>query len=295
MRIPLILSCVLLSTFATAQVTKEGYALSWNNTLTVVPDTLMNGKFKLPAYTITLFEADANSALDTWKNDLKTKSQEVTGSKPTKAIGAMLPAVAEGPIMVLATSTGDKKADIGKLTVAFAANDSMAVVNQKAAEELMRQWAVKYNKDIVQAQIAAKEKSLEKAADKVASAQADASKLDKKAGKANSDLKKNKAKQGKLQADNAKLSGEIAGTEKKFQLTNNPKDLEKLTKLRSKLAKSESNLAKLMQAEAKMQGNLNKIEGNMPDAAKTAEEKAQTKEQIQEEIQSLKRKMDNIR
>lgn len=295
MRTLIILSFALFPSFAIAQVTKEGYTLSWNNSITVVPDTLVNGKFKLPAFTITLFEADASTALDIWKNDLKSKSQEVTGSKPAKAIGAILPSVAESTIMVLAIGTSDKKAGIGRLTLAFAANDSTPVLNQQEAQVVAQQLAVKYNKEIVQAQITAKEKSLEKATDKVASAQADASKLDKKAGKANTDLKKIKAKQGKLQGDQAKLSGEIAGLEKKFQLTNNPKDLEKLTKMRTKLAKSEGDLAKLMQSEAKIQGNLNKIQGNMPDAAKEAREKAETKEQLQQEIQSLKRKMDNIR
>jgi hypothetical protein len=295
MRIPLILSCALLSTFATAQTTKEGYSLSWNNTLTVVPDTLVNGKFKLPAYTVTIFEADASSVLDLWKNDVKASSKEVSGSKPVKAIGTVQPNVAEGPVMVLATSSADKRAGIGRLTLAYASNDSTPVENQKAAQSAVEQLAVKYNKATVQAQIATKEKQLEKAVDKVASAQADASKLDQKAGKVNSDLKKVKAKQGKLQADHAKMSGEIAGLEKKFQLTNNPKDLQKLTKVRTKLAKSEGDLAKLMQSEAKIQGNLNKLQGNMPDAAKAQQEKTETKEQLQQEIQSLKRKMDNIR
>lgn len=277
------------------QTTKEGYALSWAHTLTVVPDTLVNGTFKLPAHTITIFESDASTALDLWKADFKTMSTEVSGSKPMKAIGAVQPTIAEGPIMVLAQSTTDKKAGSARLTLAFAKNDSVAVDQQQAASNMAQQLAVKYNKAVVQAQLATKEKSLEKATDKLSDAQGDASKLEKKSGKINSDLKKTKSKQSKIQANNAKLSGEIAGLEKKFQMTNNAKDLEKLSKLRSKLVKGEADLAKQMRTETKAQDNLNKVEGDKPDAVMEQQEKAQTKEQVQQEIEALKRKLDNIR
>lgn len=296
MRNSLLLSSALLLTLhTTAQTTKEGFNLMWSNTLTVVPDTLVNGTHKLPAHTITIHESDGNKALELWKVDYKAVSQSITGSKPTKAIGAMQTAVSGTPMLVLATSTTDKKAGIGRLTVAFAKNDSVAIDEQEAAARVMQELAVKYNKAVVQEQILAKEKSLEKAAGKAESAQADAAKLAKKSEKANSELKKIKAKQGKIQANNAKLSGEIAGLEKKFQMTNNPKDLEKLAKLRSKLTKGESELAKLMGSEAKMQGNLNKIEGEKPDAAKVEAERLQSREEILKEVEQLKRKLNDIR
>lgn len=296
MRNSLLLSSALLLTLhSTAQTTKEGYDLMWSNSLTVVPDTLVNGTHKLPAHTITIHETDGNKALELWKNDYKALSQSITGSKPTKAIGVMQTAVSATPLMVLAISTTDKKAGIGRLTVAFAKNDSVVVEEQAAAMRVMQELAVKYNKAVVQEQITAKEKSLDKAAGKAESAQADAAKLDKKSEKANNDLKKIKANQGKIQANNAKLSGEIAGLEKKFQMTNNPKDLEKLAKLRSKLTKGESELAKLMGSEAKMQGSLNKIEGEKPNAAKEEAERLQSREEILKEVEQLKRKLNDIR
>ncbi|MGV3637702.1 MAG: hypothetical protein ACO1NQ_08660 [Flavobacteriales bacterium] len=296
MRTSLLLSSALLLTLhSTAQTTKEGYHLMWSNTLTVVPDTLVNGTHKLPAHTITIHESDGNTALELWKNEFKPVSQTITGSKPVKAIGVMRTAVSSAPLLVLATSSTDKKAGIGRLTVAFAKNDSTAVEEQDAAQRSMQEMAVKFNRAVVQEQILAKEKSLEKAAGKAESAQADAAKLDQKSEKANSELKKIKAKQGKIQANNAKLSGEIAGLEKKFQMTNNPKDLEKLAKLRSKLTKGESDLAKLMGTEAKVQGNLNKIEGEKPDAAKAEAERLQSREEILKEVEQLKRKLNDIR
>ena len=296
MRYHLPLSCaLLLSLSAQAQTTKEGYALHWSNTLTVVPDSLVNGTHKLPAYTITIFESNANTALDLWKADYKAISQGISGSKPTKAVGVMQTAVTPAPMVVLANSTTEKKAGAARLTVAFAKNDSVAVDEQEAAARLMLELAVKYNKAVVQTQIDAKKKSLEKATGKQESAQADAAKLDKKSAKANAELKKIKAKQGKVQGDNAKLSGEIAGLEKKFQLTNNPKDLEKLAKLRGKLTKGEAELAKLMSSEAKAQGSLNKIEGAKPDAAKAEAERTQTREEVQKDVEQLQRKLNDIR
>lgn len=296
MRTTLLLSsALLLSLTGAAQTTKEGHALLWSNTITVVPDTLINGKYKLPAHTITVFESDGGAAFDMWRAEYKPMSQEITGSKPAKAIGVTQPSVAPSPLMLLVNTSTDKKGGLGRLTIAFAKNDSTPIDDQAIAEKAMRDMAVKYNKAVVQAQITAKEKSLDKATGKQESAQADAAKLDKKSAKANSDLKKIKSKQGKIQANNAKLSGEIAGLEKKFQMTNDPKDLSKLAKLRSKLTDGESNLAKLMSNEAKMQGNLNKIEGDKPDAAKQEALRTQTREEIQKEVEQLKRKQNDIR
>lgn len=288
-------SALLLSLTSTAQTTKEGYALLWSNTITVVRDSLTNGKHKLPAYTITVFESDGNSVLDMWKADYKAISQGVTGSKPVKAVGVMQSAVSPSALTVLAISSTEKKAGTGRLTVAFAKNDSVPAEEQQAAERVMQELAVKYNKAVVQNQITAKEKGLDKATGKAESAQADAAKLDKKSEKANSELKKIKSKQGKVQGNNAKLGGEIAGLEKKFQLTNDPKDLAKLAKLRGKLTKGEAELAKLLSSEAKAQGNVNKIEGAKPDAAKAEAQRAQTKEEAQKEVDQLKRKLNDIR
>ncbi|MCC6540967.1 MAG: hypothetical protein IT225_01985 [Flavobacteriales bacterium] len=296
MRSALFLSgSLLLACHAYAQNTKEGYALLWSNSIAVVPDSLVNGKHKLPAFTITVFESDGNKALDLWRAEYKPMSQAISGSKPVIATGVVQPAIATTPLTILASSSSDKKLGIGRLTLAFGKNDSVPADEQQAAEKAMYDMAVKYNKAIVQEQITTKEKSLGKATSKEESAQASAAKLDKKSAKASNDLKKIKAKQGKIQANNAKLSGEIAGLEKKFQMTNDPKDLAKLAKMRSKLTGGESDLAKLMSSEAKLQGSLNKIEGSKPDAAKEEALRAQTRQEVEKELEQLRRKLNDIR
>lgn len=291
----LAIGSLLIAANLNAQTTKEGYALLWSNTIAVVPDSMTNGTHRLPAFTITVFESDGNEAMDLWRAEYKPMSKELSGSKPVKATGVVQPAIATTPLTILASSTSDKKLGIGRLTLAFARNDSVAADEQQAAEKAMYDMAVRYNKAVVQKQITTKEKGLDKATGKQENAQADAAKLDKKSAKLNSDLKKIKAKQGKIQANNAKLSGEIAGLEKKFQMTNNPKDLEKLAKLRSKLTSGEADLAKLMSSEAKLQGNLNKIEGDKPDAAKEEAMRTQTREELEKELDQLRRKLNDIR
>jgi chromosome segregation ATPase len=269
--------------------------LSWNNTITVVPDTLVNGTHKLSAYSITVFESDGGEALDLWKALMKTRSREVTGSKPTKAIGAVMDQVSDVPVLVLAESSTDKKAGIGRLKLAFAENDSTPVAQAESARAQAHALAVELNKAKVQGQIDVYAKLLEKASDKAESAKADVAKNDKALAKANSSLAKAKKEVSKIQADNAKLHGEITGLEKKFAVTNNPKDLQKLTKARSKLAKGESSLAKAMKNESKAQDTVNKYQGKAPDRAQAHAEHLGTKQELEAIKAKLERKLEAIR
>ena len=137
---------LLLFSVSHAQTTKEGYALSWDKTITVVRDSIMNGKYKLPAFTVPVFESDADAAMDLWKTDMKTKCQEIVGGKPSKAVGAMFLAVSPTPMLMVASSTTEKKAGAGRLTLAFAQNDSTPVADQQTAEQVAREIAVLLNK-----------------------------------------------------------------------------------------------------------------------------------------------------
>ena len=275
--------------------TKEGFSLAFDHALTVVPDTLVNGTFKLPAYTIAVYETDANGVMEQWKAEMKANAQEVTGSRPVKAIGARIMEVAETPFLVLATSTSEKKAGLARLTLAFALNDSTTMPADGTIQGYMRNLAVKFNKAVVQTQIATYEKSLGKASEKLSDAKDKEASTRKKLIKANTGLEKTKTKRAKVMADNAQVMGEIHGLEKKFALTNDPKDLQKLTKARTKLAKGESAVAKLMQSEAKAQGNVNKLEATLPGQANKQQDVTQTKEEVERIITALKRKQDNIR
>lgn len=275
--------------------TKEGFLLGWDNTITVVPDTLVNGMHKLPAYTVTVFESDGGAAMDLWKVAMKPRCREVTGSKPVKAVGAALTLVSASPVLVLAESSTDKKAGIGKLKLAFAENDSTPVANSEGARAQAHAMALELNKARVQGQIDVYTKLLGKAADKAEGAQAEVAKNDKALSKANAQLAKAKKEVSKAQASNAKLHGDITGLEKKFAVTNDPKDLQKLTKARSKLAKGESSLAKAMKSESKAQDAVNKYQGKAPDRAQAHAERAETKQELEAIKAKLERKLDAIR
>lgn len=281
------------SAFAQAGTTKEGYALQWDKTITVLPDSMVNGRFKLPAWTVAIHEADAGDVMGWWLADMQAVSTAVTKSKPPKAMGTRIAAVPDAAISI-ASATGDKKAKLTKLTVAFALNDSVTTPSSTGQEEYVRGLAVKYNRAVVDQQIAAYEKTVSKAGDKLAGAKDDVAKNQANLTKANGKLEKIKAKRGKIQAENAHVSGTIAGLEKKFALSNDPKDLQKLTKARQKLAKGETSLAKLMQQEADVQGDIAKEQGRLESNTGEQEERVETKEELQRVLDALRRKHDAI-
>ena len=274
--------------------TKEGFALTWDQTITVTTDSLINGRHHFPAWTITVFEADAGTVLDLWKEDMKATGASVSGSKPMKALGTRIPEVVDGTA-VLALGSTEKKAKLARLTLAFGANDSTPTKGNAEQEAYMRSLAVKYNRAVVQAQVATYEKMLGKASAKLTGTQEDVAKNRKNITKASSKLEKLKSKRSKVEGDMARQQGDITGLEKKFGLTNDPNDLEKLTKARGKLVKSESSLADLMSQEADVQGDLAKYQGQLEENSTEAQDRTITQEEVQRTVDALKRKMDGIR
>lgn len=289
-------AAMLIGAAAVAQsgTTKEGYTLQWDKTITVLPDSMTNGIHRLPAWTVAIHEADASDVMGWWLTDMQAVSTAVTKSKPPKAMGTRISAVPDAS-MSLAAAVTDKKAKLTKLTIAFALNDSVPTTGNAGQEEYVRGLAVKYNRTVVDQQIAAYEKTVAKAGDKLAGVKEDVAKNQAKLTKANSKLEKIKAKRGKIQADNAHVAGNIAGLEKKFALSNDPKDLQKLTKARQKLAKGETALAKLMQQEADVQGDIAKEQGRLESNTGEQEERGETKEELQRVLDALRRKHDAIR
>ncbi|MEZ4755918.1 MAG: hypothetical protein R2817_03715 [Flavobacteriales bacterium] len=291
----LALPLLLLSTAMAQEKTKEGYTKTWDRPITVVPDSMLNGTHKLPAYTIAVHEADAGEVIDLWKADMKALSREVTGSKPLRANGVVLTELGTAPVNLAVMAVTEKKSDLSRLTVAFLATDSTAMPAAPEQEAYVRSLAVKYNKAIVQKQIDAYQKMLDRSSEKLADAQGDEAKLKQRMSKANNEVAKLKAKRGKVMADNARVQGDISGLEKKFALTNDPKDLQRLTKARQKLAKGESKVAKLMQSEAKAQDTVNKYQDKLPKASSEQQDITLNKEEITNTLNALKRKQDNIR
>ncbi|HRH38040.1 MAG TPA: hypothetical protein PK760_06830, partial [Flavobacteriales bacterium] len=219
MRSAIIIAALAASFTSNAQGTsKEGYTLEWDKTITVVPDSMSVGKRTMAAWTISVFEADASEALDMWKAEMKPISQGVSGSRPMKAVGALVPGIGSG-IVAFASSTTEKKPKHARLTVTFAMNDSTPMASNAGQEAYVRALAVKFNRAVVQKQIAGYEKMLGKAGDKLSGTQDDVSKSRSNIAKSTSKLKKVEAQRGKVQGDIARQQGDVAGLEKKFALT----------------------------------------------------------------------------
>lgn len=277
-----------------AQTTQDGTQLEWRREITVVPTTMSVNKVDMPAHQISVFEADASTAIDLWKADYTPISSGISG-KPLRATNVRLPQLAEEPIVVVAEASTEKKAGLAKLTLAFLANDSTPLPDNGQQAAVMRELAVRLNKALVQTQIDRYQKQLDKMSEKVGNIQADVAKTRGKVTKTNSELEKVKSKRSKVERENAQLHGEITGLEKKFALSNDAKDLKKLTKVRSKLAKNESAQAKLMVQEAKLQGTLNKHQSTLDSQTAKAGVQTESKDDLIKIVAELKRKRDNIR
>ncbi|MBK7383081.1 MAG: hypothetical protein IPI81_07050 [Flavobacteriales bacterium] len=107
------LTTLILSVGVHAQKdrTKEGYALNWDKPIVVVADSISNGTHRLPAWTVSIFETDANTVLDLWRTDMKAISLGVSGKKPLKASGVTIADLGSG-LMVMAQASTDKKAKL---------------------------------------------------------------------------------------------------------------------------------------------------------------------------------------
>ncbi|MBL0126694.1 MAG: hypothetical protein IPP83_04380 [Flavobacteriales bacterium] len=296
LRMPIGISAILvgLSSFAQQGNTKEGYAITWNKAIAVVADSISSGAHRLPAWTISVYETDANDVLDRWTTDMKAVSLGVSGKKPMKATGATIGGVGTG-IVVMAQASTEKKAKLCRFTIAFAANDSTAMPDTTGQIAYVRGLAVKYNRAVVQGQIETYEKLIAKAKGKLSGAKDDVAKTRKSIAKSNAKLGKIKTGMAKEQGTVASYRGDVAGMEKKFALSNDPKDLQRLTKARTRLAKSESKLAKLMTQEADVEKDLAKHQERLKDDATTEAARSTTTDALQGTIDTLKRKQEAIK
>jgi hypothetical protein len=273
--------------------TKEGFSLQWDKAIAVVPDSLASGTRKFPAWTISIHEGSVSEAMGWWMNDMQAVSAAVTKGKPAKAMGLRLGEVPQAA-MAMAAVEDVKRAGLVHLTMAFCATDSTTATPADGQEAYMRALAVKYNRAVVQAQLAAYEKQLSKAGDRLADTKGDVAKSQARLTKEQSRLQQVKAKRGKLERSNARISGDITGLEKKFGLSNDPKDLQRLTKARTRLARGEAEQAKLMQQEAAVQADIAKEQGRLEANSGKAEERGESKELLQRTVDALKRKHDAI-
>ncbi len=285
----------LLAPGLQAQSKKGGPSLTWNNEIRVTPEQLAHLDTVLQGHGFTVYETDAKTLLGIWRNDLAGVSKAVVNSKPAFATGANIDAVAEGPVDVVAAATSDKRTGNARLVVAFKPAADGSLKDQQAQEQYVHDMAVRYNKEVINKQIEAQERSMGRAGSKAEKSGSQQAKLEKKLSKERSKLDKVKASRTKEQARNAKYQGEVVGAESKFNLTNDPKDLKRLTKARARLADGELKVAKVMEQEVKLQANVNKYEAQLPEATREAEGLQAKHDAEQKKLDALRLKLEQVR
>ncbi|MEZ4739848.1 MAG: hypothetical protein R2818_10980 [Flavobacteriales bacterium] len=271
-----------------------GYLLNWTEHIKVERDSLVNGKYKLPAYAFEVFESDAKMAVDEWVSAYEEKGGKVTGSDPYKGAGVVVDGL-NGEVTVMANVVRNKKDGKARVVVALAANDSTAAPDESKGEKAVHDLAIRMNKGVVQKQIDDQQELVDDLTKDLASAQKDQSKAQNKSADANDDLESAKKKKAKLSNKQSDLQHDQAKYQERYTRTNDPKDLQKLTKIQQDLVKVQRDMSKQLKKEADAQKAANKRQGDIPDAVEDQQDLQAKKEKAVSDLEALKRKKEAVK
>lgn len=272
---------------------KDGTSLTWDKEIIVAGDSLRNDSVTVPAHTVPVFEASASQVTGLLKTVLPGAAFKKQGQL-LKATGVHF-ASTGSPMDVLARVTHEKKLKRSALSLAFLEPGTSTPVENAVLQPAVRDLGVQLNKAVVQQQLDAWKKKLDKADSKTASAAKSQDKAQGKLNKAQSQLEKSAKEKSKLQNEHAILQKQIDLENQKWTLSQDPKDLKRLTKARAKITKNDAKMAKVLEAEAKAQRDLSKSSSSLPEAQKEKEAKASAQAEVQRTVDALQRKLENIR
>ncbi len=279
---------------AHAQRLKNAPAMTWEHRIEVRPTTIAYGDSSIEAYGFEVYEIDAKELLAMWRSDHAGRSTSIIKGDPMVAKGVRADGLGTEPLTVLARTVQTDRKKAPMLAIAFVADSGKALPDRAAMENHVHDLAVRYNRAVVEAQIAEQEKTMTKATGKMDKSVAEKEKLTRSIEKIKGELNTLKATRMKEQARYAELQGDVVGAEQKFALTNDPKDLKKLTKARDKLGARGTKVTKLMEKEAKLQEQLNKYASELTRQEKEAKERTADKDQQDRTLEALRRKLASI-
>ncbi len=272
----------------------DGYALEWKHTLEEQPAQLSVDKHKLSGWSFPVYECSPSEAMQHWKKQMTAQGAVVKSTDPMRATGGNVTGLASPAPIAFATAAKDKSSGATRMTLVFALNDSTAMPEDASMTIAAHETAIQLNRAVVQAQIEDQEKRYKKTAGRLEDAQQDEARASERVSDAGQDLANVKQKQSKLAQKQADLQKEINKWQTRYNATQDPKDLKKLTKAQEKLAKANGDLAKEMKSESKVQEQLNKQQEAIPDARKDERKQGDQKEQARRHLEALKRKLDAI-
>ena len=293
--ITLLCATVALSAALHAQdKLKDGTSLTWDRSITVGQDSMMNDMVMVPARTVPVYEADDSQVAKLLEKAIPGASFKKQGQLMS-ATEVVVPSVSASPVQILANIERRKKENLSMVKLAFLQSGVPIKDNDAQLNEAVRDLGVKLNKAVVQDQLDGWKKQLGKAGNKAESASKASDKTQGKLNKSQAKVAKASKEKGQLQGEHAVLQREIDLQNEKWTLSQSPKDLKKLTKARGKITKNESKMASIMKDEASAQKDLSKYTEALPDAQKTEQAKAATQTEVQRTVDALQRKLENIR
>jgi hypothetical protein len=271
------------------------YSLTWDHTIDVVPATINYRDTARTGLAFNVYESDARVVAKMWREKSETKSRTFTNDEPMVALGARFEQLSADPLTMVATTKGDRKTGTVQFALAFIPNDSIALPSAEMQEMFMRELAVDFNRQVISTQIKEQKELVGKADGKFEKSQGKEEKLNANINKVKANLSRVKASRMKEEARNARIKSEIIGYEQKFTLSNNPKDLKKLTKKRTELAKGEEKVAALMEKEVKLQNEQDKLASELPNTARRLEDDKENMKDRQRILDSLQTKLESVR
>jgi hypothetical protein len=285
---------LVLFTAAQAQTTlKDGTSLTWDKEITVATDSLRNDSVMVPALKVPIYESTASQVSGMLKTVLPGAGFKKQGDV-LKAPNAPLAGIST-PMDILAAVNQDKKQGYSTLSLAFLQPGTSTPVENPLLEQAVRNVGVQLNKAVVQQQLDTWKKKLGKADSRTQSATKDQAKAQGKLDKAQAQLQKYTKEKSKLQNEHALLVKEVDLLNQKWTLSQDPKDLKKLTKARAKITKNEASMAKAMDGEAGAQKDITKYSSAVPDAQQAKDQQAAAQAEVQRTVDALQRKLDSIR
>ncbi len=273
----------------------DGHVLEWKHTLDELPAQLSVMKHKLSGWSFPVYECSPGEAMQLWKTHLIAQGAVVKSNDPMRATGGNITGLSSLVPLVFAKAAKDKSSGSTRMTVVFALNDSTAAPEDPALAQAVHEMAVQVNRAVVKAQIADQEERVKKTVGQLEDARKEEAKASQRANDTGRDLENVKEKQSKLSRKQADLQQEINKWQTRYNASQDPKDLKKLTKAQEKLAKVNGDLAKEMRAESKVQEQMTKHQEAIPDARKDERKHGDQKEQASRHLEALKRKLDGIR
>src|SRR5690606_3443237 len=263
--------------------------------LTVVPDTLTHDGVDFPAHTITVHCMTANELFQLWRSDMKSRSRDVSGRKPTIAHGVVLDRISSTPVTVLGMTKGDRRSYIAQLTIAFAENDSTPFPSTEAQEDHVYDLAVKYNREVVDRMIKRKQDELARAQRKSEKAGSNEQRTRERLTKAKGKLKQARVKRERAQAEKNSMDDEVARLQARYSGSGSERDRKRLQRARNRLEKRNSTLLKYMEREARYQADVNEYSTELP--GEENEHQARNKEvsALKKEIRDLTATKEMIR